>query len=302
MRETFVHKKFRAESTDIIRKANIIIRDYQEQGLMLTLRQLYYRFVSKGFIANKQSEYDRLGAIISSARLAGLIDWDAIEDRTRFLRTTPAWATPTAIVDACASQYKENLWATQDIYPEVWIEKDALVGVVERPCNEFRVPYFACRGYASQSAQYEAGKRIERQRLSGKTPIILHFGDHDPSGIDMTRDNEDRLSMFAKMGVEVKRIALNMDQIEEYDPPPNPAKESDSRFGVYRERFGDDSWELDALEPSVIDQLIRDEFEQLIDKDAWEVAEAKEGAGRKALTGIVSNWNYVQHHLKDKET
>src|ERR1700679_3041250 len=129
MREKFIERRFSAASSAIIETANGILEEYETQGLVLTLRQLYYQFVARGLIPNKQSEYKRLGSIINDGRLAGLIDWSMMEDRTRTLRTISSWDSPGSIVDVVARQYQEDLWASQLFRPEVWIEKDALVGV-----------------------------------------------------------------------------------------------------------------------------------------------------------------------------
>jgi hypothetical protein len=167
-------------------------------------------------LENTQAEYKRLGAIIKNARRAGLIDWAAIEDRTRNVRTSASWGDPADIVAAAAQQYREDLWALRHYRPEVWIEKDALIEVIEAVCDEFRIPYFACRGNNSESEQYGAGKRFEAAIAAGLTPIVLHLGDHDPNGLDMTRDNRDRLALFARHPVEVRRLALNIDQVQQY--------------------------------------------------------------------------------------
>jgi hypothetical protein len=183
----------------------------------------------------------------------------------------------------------EDLWQGQDYRPECWIEKDALLGVIEDVCDEFRLPYFACRGNNSESEQYKAGKRFEAHLASGLTPVVLHLGDHDPNGLDMTRDNRDRLAMFARQGVEVRRLALNVDQIERYRPPSNPAKEKDTRYQAYAKQFGRDCWELDALDPTVIADLIRTEVEGLIDADAWNEARDTEAANRALLETTSEN-------------
>lgn len=289
-RETFIERKFSPGSAQIIAQAIRIIEDYQAQGYSLTLRQLYYQFVSRDLIANKQTEYKRLGSIINDARLAGLIDWSAIEDRTRNVRRLSTWSEPADILDGAARQYREDLWARQHYVPEVWIEKDALVGVIEGVCNRWRVPYFACRGYSSQSEQYAAGKRFEEALANDKTPLVFHLGDHDPSGIDMTRDNESRLTMFANGEVEVRRLALNMDQVDRYNPPPNPAKETDSRSADYKAIFGDSSWELDALEPRVISQLINREIDAIINHDLWEEDLQRENAAKEKLQQTAREW------------
>jgi hypothetical protein len=256
---TYKPKRFTADSEAIIAKADEICTAYMAQGYTLTLRQLYYQFVARGLLANTEKNYDKLGSLVNDARLAGLIDWDAIEDRTRHLRKLADWASPKDIIEACFTQFRYDRWQHQPTRVEVWIEKDALVGVIEGICNRYRVPYFACRGYSSQSEQWRAGRRFLGYRQGGQDVLVLHLGDHDPSGIDMTRDNDDRLAIFAsgedgedfelESGLRVKRIALNMNQVRQYNPPPNPAKLSDSRAASYIERFGNQSWELDALEP-----------------------------------------------------
>lgn len=318
-REAFIDRKFSPLSLETIEKAATIIADYQSQGFTLTLRQLYYQFVAhdsfpperrfrsvgndkwardpKG-TPNATPNYKWLASIINDARLAGLIDWYAIEDRTRGVEMVNAWDSPAELIEGGAAQYKEDLWADQKYRPEIWIEKDALTGIIEPACTKYRVPCYACRGYSSQSEQYRAGKRFERQLAEGLIPVVIHLGDHDPSGIDMTRDNADRLEMFAYERVELRRIALNMDQVEQYNPPPNPAKESDSRSTGYIEKFGDSSWELDALDPRVIDRLISKELDTLIDKKKWKAAKEGEEERRDFLQRVSDNWEDVTEFLR----
>lgn len=297
MREEFQAFNFRQSTLDVIEQANTILAEYKRDGLVLTLRQLYYQFVSRNLIANKATEYDRLGDIVSKGRLAGMIDWAMLEDRGRQLEGVTHWENPAEVVDAAARSYKEDLWRTQKYRPEVWIEKDALIGVIERACRELRVDYFACRGYSSQSAQYEAGKRLQAYAVGGQRVVIFHLGDHDPSGIDMTRDNADRLAMFAEGRVDVRRIALNMPQVEQYNPPPNPTKESDGRSGAYIAEFGGECWELDALDPHVIDRLVREHVGGLIDRKKWKAAEDEEKANRQALIATSDRWDEVREFV-----
>jgi hypothetical protein len=275
-RECFTPKRFQRKTLDLIETVNDIVDEYRGQGFTLTLRQLYYQLVARDIVENTQKSYKRVGSIVNDARLAGLMDWDAIEDRTRNLRTHSAWQSPADIIYTARASYQEDLWRLQKVRLECWIEKDALIGVIEPVCDRLRIPYFACRGYSSQSEQYNAGRRrFAKYHENGLTPIVLHLGDHDPSGIDMTGDNRNRLAMFARADVEVRRLALNMDQVEQYGPPPNPAKETDARYGAYRDRFGDECWELDALEPQVISDLILTEFNKLVDADKWKEARPK---------------------------
>lgn len=276
---------FKPDTVAIIERANEIIEEYQRQGFDLTLRQLYYQHVARGLILNNDREYKRLGSIINDARMAGLIDWEHIVDRTRYIRQNSHWDSPADIVNSCARQFQYDKWEDQPNRVEVWIEKDALVGVIEGVCKELDVPHFSCRGYTSQSEMWAAAQRLRGYSEAGQTPYILHLGDHDPSGIDMTRDIMGRLETFLG-DVEVQRLALNMDQVEEHQPPPNPAKITDSRSDSYIEQFGEESWELDALEPQVIVGLVRSAIVELRDEALWAAQVRREGEARQRLTKV----------------
>ena len=301
MLETFKEIKFANKSLIRIAQAVEIIKEYQADDMKLTLRQLYYQFVARDLIPNSQREYKKLGETISNARLAGLVDWGAIEDRTRNLESNSHWTSPSSIIQSAAYGYAIDKWESQPTRVEVWIEKEALVGVIARLCERLDVPYFACRGYVSQSEQYSAGRRFRGYADNDQHVLILHLGDHDPSGIDMTRDNRDRLDMFSWSGSEVERIALNMDQVETYSPPPNPAKVTDSRFENYVARYGDESWELDALNPRVLRDLIERRVLDHRDDVLWSQAEDREEEQRMILNKISDNYGDVAEFLADKD-
>lgn len=285
----YVERRFSQDALDVIGRANDILSEYAEQGLGMTLRTLYYQFVARGLLPNTDASYKRLGSIVSDGRLAGLVSWTALSDPLRQLRGINTYRSTRDAVDAAAKGYRRDLWEDQPWRPEIWVEKDALAGVIEGICNQLRVDFFACRGYVSQSSQWEAGQRLASYVSKGQRPIVFHLGDHDPSGIDMTRDNRDRLSMFAGVPVQVVRLALNMPQIEEYDPPPNPAKVTDSRFESYREEHGEDSWELDALPPTAIRDLIQNAVEKVRDEEKWSASLAREAEERDALSQMVED-------------
>ncbi|MEE9371104.1 MAG: hypothetical protein V3W45_06500 [Sedimentisphaerales bacterium] len=280
---------FRGKSLQVIEMANSIIAEYQAEGYDLTLRQLYYQFVARDIIPNSDREYKNLGNIVNRARLAGRIDWDAITDRTRTPRSNNHFDNPGEILDAAANTYRIDTRIDQDDYIEVWIEKDALVGVIERVCCQLDVPYLSCRGYISQSAMWESAQRILARERTGKCATVLHLGDHDPSGIDMTRDIQERLELFGT-SAEVRRIALNMDQIEQYDPPPNPAKMSDTRYRGYILKYGHESWELDALHPKVISGLVTDEVDAHSNQNKIQAMTEKQQDHRERLQHLADNW------------
>lgn len=299
MKIAYINKKFRAKSLALIDTANEIIAEYQAQGFDLTLRQLYYQMVARGLIPNLQSEYKRVGSIINDARLAGLIDWNAIVDRTRAVRANPHWTTPKSILESAAHSYLEDRWENQEYRPEVWIEKDALIGVISKICKQYDVPYFSCRGYTSQSSMWQAGEgRLRRNYDNGQTTLIIHLADHDPSGIDMTRDIDDRLTLFAGWGKhDIDRIALNMSQVNQFNPPPNPTKLSDSRAKAYIVEYGHDSWELDALEPRVIADLIQDTLDAVVDSAAWDETEQRIARHKATLAAIADRYEEIQRTI-----
>jgi hypothetical protein len=269
MREQFTEIRFQGKTLAVIEQANIIIAEYEAQGFAMTLRQLYYQLVSRNLLANNRLAYQGLSRQISDGRDAGLVDWLAIEDHTRERVTHPSWRNPAAIISTAASSYREDLWQEQPYRPEVWIEKDALVGVIAPICKEYRVPYFATIGNCSHSEFYKAGERFAKFSDQGAIPLVLHLADHDPNGLDMTRDITEKLERYTREPVEVRRLALNIDQVRRYRPPPNFAKESDSRYASYAAKYGKKCWELDALSPAVIADLIRQQLIKIIDAKAW---------------------------------
>lgn len=285
----YITKDFRPASLLTITQANEIIEEYAGKGLDLTLRQLYYQFVSRDLIANKQTEYKKLGSLISDARLAGLIDWDAIVDRTRNVKGNSHWSNPGEIIRSARYSFQLDHWENQEYYVEVWIEKEALIGVISSICSELDVRFFACKGYVSQSEMWRAAMRLKRAKDAGQKPVIIHLGDHDPSGMDMTRDIFDRCDLFTG-DIEVKRIALNMDQINKYNPPPNPAKLTDTRAGKYIDEYGAESWELDALDPEVLRDLIQEHVDTLRDWDLYQETLDQEQEYKDILENVEKNW------------
>jgi hypothetical protein len=299
-----VHR-FRDASLQKIVIAREILDEYAAQGFDLTLRQLYYQFVARNYIPNRDNEYDKLGTLINNARLAGLIDWNQIVDRTRNVRARPHWSSPADIIKSAASSYAIDCWSNQPEIIEVWIEKDALVGVVEPTCREHDVALFSCRGYTSSSEIWRAAQRHLRYTMNGKRVRVLHMGDHDPSGIDMTRDIRDRLELFCEHAgydaPRVERIALTMEQVKEYEPPPDPAKVTDSRFTSYWAEYGNESWELDALEPRVLTGLIEEHIAGIIDGGLWNIRLKREQEERAQLQKISDRWSDVEQMLHDEE-
>lgn len=284
------------ETLKIVGHINDVIDEFMGDGYTLTVRQLYYQLVGQDLIPNNIKSYNRIKSYVTKGRHAGLIDWEAIVDRTRNLESNSHWDSPAGIIDACAKQFKLDLWEGQDWRPELWIEKDALAGIVEPICKKLDIPFMACKGYMSASEMWAAAQRLSDHIDDGQRPIIIHLGDHDPSGIHMTIDILERLALLsgnrrsAFASIKVDRIALNMDQVDEHSLPPNPAKQTDSRYATYADDFGDSSWELDALKPQVITKLATDAIDRYRDDVLWIERDAEQTAMRVRLQELADNW------------
>lgn len=297
----YEQRSFQKKSLERIQLINDICARYEAMGYDLTVRQVYYQLVTGNHIANNFQNYKTTAGLINDARLAGLIDWNYIVDRTRNLAGLGHWDSPADIIKSSYQSFRLNKWEDQPNYVEVWVEKDALSSVIQRVANELDVNYFACKGYVSQSEMRDAARRFDFQRnVGGKKCHLIHLGDHDPSGIHMTSDITDRLNTTFRSSVEVHRIALTMAQIEQYNPPENPAKETDSRFAAYAELYGDSSWELDALEVVVMHDIIEAEVLKLRDESLWEEMLSKEKHGKVALKMVTDHWGEVEDWLKQE--
>lgn len=300
MKEEFISKAFGSEAHDMIVVINDILDTYAGQGYDLSLRQLYYQLVSRNLIVNAEKSYKTLGNLVSDARYAGMIDWDMIKDRGREMVKNPHWSNPANFIEVVAPQYRFDLWKDQPNYVEVMVEKQALEGVLIPVCRTLDVPFTANKGYSSSSALYEASKRFLERAEESKGLYVVYLGDHDPSGIDMSRDVGDRLNLFINksMGfhenegdlLSIERVALNMDQIRKLKPPENPAKLTDSRAEGYIKTFGRSSWELDAIEPRQLAALVTGAVTGLMDVPLFEKNKKLQETGRAALLKFAKNY------------
>lgn len=287
-RRKFRDINFKAASKARIAQLLEILKEYPHQRV--TARQVYYRFVAAGLLDNNQRNYKNMTGLITDARYAGLVDWDIIEDRGRTPDTPPEWPSLNERLEGALNSFRLPRWEGQENYVEVWVEKQALAGVLEPITWEFHVTLMVNKGYSSASAMKESADRMRAQVLYSKekggivrTPWVLYLGDHDPSGEDMVRDIRDRLLEFGVPRLEVRKIALTWDQIQEFNPPPNPAKLTDSRAKGYIERYGEESWELDALPPNELNRLVEEAILQLLDRDKMDQIIAREVSQKEKL-------------------
>lgn len=295
MLEFYERYRPEAKTVELLHHVIAVIGEYRSAGLVLTLRQLFYQLVSRDILKNTLQEYKRVGEVVSRARRAAILDWEALEDRIRRPFSPPEYENLDSLMQAALNSFRLPRLKGQDRYVELWVEKDALAGVLAPIANEYHVPLMVNRGYSSTSAMKEAGERIRVQveRIGCEDVTILYLGDFDPSGEDMVRDIQQRLDEYVNSGtifefnpktkkheaetsfdrairlrrtsVEVEKLALTMEQIKKYKPPPNTAKKTDSRWKEFVKKHGHSSWEVDALPPLVLRQLIEGRLDDLID-------------------------------------
>lgn len=276
--------RFSKKTMKILDHANDIIAEYAAQGLVMSLRQLYYQFVARALAPNQKQFYKNLSYLLVEARMCGECDWTCIEDMTRYLRTRQHFIDPSHAVDWLVGQYGEDLWQDQKKRFEVWIEKDSLIGTIDQVCEELDVGYFACRGYSSATELWKASQRLMNYPQDDVT--VIHMGDFDPTGLDATRDIQNKLDIFTGGKIEVLRIALTKKQIRKYKPPPFEAKIRDSRYKAYVAKHGDTCWELDSLPPDKLAGLVRETIEPHIIKKRMKAAKEKQEENRLSLDNL----------------
>jgi hypothetical protein len=275
------------KTKELLAKVIDIVESYQQAGYRMTLRQLYYQLVAKNIIANKLSEYSKLSVLLTDARMYGLIDWDFIEDRVRVRKMASEFADIPELIDVAISSYRRQRWDDQEYYVEVIVEKNALIGVLDPICRDYHVSIFPNVGYGSTTVIHELAERFEQKQ--DKKCILLYFGDHDPSGEDMVRDIKNRLDIF-EVDVEVIKVALTIEQVQQYNLPPNPAKMSDPRASNYVAEHGSNSWELDALPPNVLVDLLTNAIEEYIDMDKYTAVRELEEKEKQQLEDYAENF------------
>ncbi len=311
MKIAYIEKEFSAEHMEMLTHANRVIQRFADMGYDLTLRQLYYQFVGHdlfpddrlwtraatgrwvrdtGGTKNADPNYKWLGGILDDGRMAGVVDWDSIVDRTRNLGQNNHWENPQALLNWAAKGYGFDTWKNQPERVEVWVEKEAMQGVIARPAREWDVAWFCCRGYVSKSALWRASNRLHQHQQAGQDLTIIYLGDHDPSGLDIDRVVSETVDIMG-VTVHLERIALNWDQVQQYKPPPNPTKLTDSRAKKYIPEFGYECWELDALDPRVLNDLIDDAIRSHCDQGLLDTQHQKREDEREQIRELARNFS-----------
>lgn len=265
---------------------------------VLTIRGLHYQLVGLG-MTNSMRHYKRVVNAMIEARRKSLVDYETFSDRDREMESETDWVLTNVedsvseakkAIQAWINYYFKNRWENQDYYPEVLIEKKALVGTFEGICKRNRVALGACKGYPSLTFLNDVAQRMIEAESNGKTPIILYFGDYDPSGEDIPRSIQDNLEKDFGVSVEVRRIALMEEQVIKWKLPPAPAKVGDSRTANWD---GLGQVELDAVSPERINNLVQDAIDQIFDQEKY--SELIEDENLERVQYVQQIKDYVQN-------
>lgn len=253
-------KRVRRTAADI-RVIKGAIYDALRVGHPMTLRQVFYRLVARRGIDKTEAEYDNtVGRLVKEMRLAGELPWHWVTDNTRGQRKPATYGSLESALQATATFYRREIWDTQPCFVEVWLEKDALSGVVFPVTARWHVPLMVTRGYPSLSFMYESAAAL---RGLGRPVHVAYLGDWDPSGVDIPKNVERRLREFATdIDLHFERLAVNPDQVDEYDLLTRPTKTTDSRA----RGFEGESVEVDAIEPVTLRGLVDGFIERYVDQ------------------------------------
>lgn len=273
---------------------------FKQYDTALTLRQLYYRLVSKQLFANTINSYKRLSRIMVKAREEGDVPINCLEDRSRrilgrgdtsYVSAQDFLKRRLASLKESYKDYKLPMWDIQPNYILVSLEKDALSRLVSDIANQYAVRTFPTRGYPSFT-YVQRMARYMRNRLKGKPTVVLYFGDFDPSGVDIERDLSERLTKYDAGNFMVYRVALTKDQIVKYSLPPMPVKKSDARSDNFVASYGNESVELDALDPNTLKLMVAQSIASYIDLNKWKEKEDE----------IESLRHWIKDRLENMET
>jgi hypothetical protein len=250
-----------------------------EEDHPMTVRQVFYRAVSAKVVDKSEKEYKgTVGRLLLDMRVKGEIPFHWIADNTRWMRKPTTYSGLDAAVRNSAESYRRALWDDQDVYVEVWTEKDALAGVLLEETAEWDVPLMVSRGFASVTYLYEAAGSIKAEC---KPAHLYYFGDWDPSGVLIDPSIERRLHEFAPDAeIYFERVAVRVEQIEEYGLETRPTKRGDNS---HARNFEGDSVEVDAIPPQELRRLVRECIEQHIDRRQLELTKQVEEEEKATL-------------------
>jgi hypothetical protein len=284
MKEKFINWNPRAETKGIL---DHLFRIITEEKMSLTVRQIFYKMLGPNF-DNTPENYARVSKFLTRARYAGMIDWALFEDRTRLPSIPKEWNNTTELLETAFKAYRLPRTDGQEYYLEIISEKDTLRTFVEPIARKYHLGFSVFRGFSSTTVMYELSRRIKK--ANGKKIVLLYVGDHDPSGLKMLEDLAKRqktLSNGARL--DIVPVALTLEQVREHNLLPNKTKKGDSNTPAYIAKYGDESWEVDALDPKYLKQALEAAILKYIDIPKMNAIIEREKKDKTVLRELLEN-------------
>jgi hypothetical protein len=274
-------KRQRATKAEVEARREALL-DIIDDGKPMTVRQVFYQATVRGIVEKVESNYGKVQVDLAKMRRNGSLPYDWLADNTRWQRKPRSYNGVEQALQETAKFYRKNLWADADSYVEIWLEKDALAGVLLPVTAIYDVPLMVARGYASLSFLYNAAEAINELIVPA---YIYHLGDFDPSGVNAAEKIEETLRELAPDAeIYFERIAVTPEQIDDWSLPTRPTKEKDTRS----KKFGSTiSVELDAIEPNVLRSLVQETIERHLPQDQFEILKAAEESEREIISRMV---------------
>lgn len=278
-------KRVRATKAEMAERREALFDIVAEQQPM-TVRQVFYQATVRGVIEKTEAGYAKVQTLLADMRRDGELPYQWLADNTRWMRKRTTYSGPEQALLRTARFYRKSLWDEAGAYVEVWLEKDALAGVVVDVTAEYDVPLMVSRGYASLSFLHSAAANMVAE---GRPCYIYHFGDFDPSGVNAAEKIEETLNDLSPTAeIYFERIAVTPEQITRWDLPTRPTKISDSRSKSWG--GGDKSVELDAIEPDSLRAMVREVIEEHLPADELARLREIEAAERESMVEFVKGW------------
>jgi hypothetical protein len=258
-----------------------------EKAQPITGRGIGYKLFVRGLISSMgETNMKKVYRLLKEARERGMIPWEWIVDETRELERVPSWDDPSEYADTVIRSYRRDYWKQQPVRVEVWSEKGTVRGVCSPVLNKYGVGFRVLHGFSGATTIYDVSQNDDRRPL-----IILYIGDYDPSGLCMSDvDLPDRFKRYGGDHVEIKRIALLPEHLMELPSFPASDKKKDTRYGWFVRRYGGQCWELDALDPNALRNMVEAAILKQIEPVAWARCKVVEHAERESIKGVLRKW------------
>ncbi len=252
-----------------------------------SVRHVFYRMTDPRLpvhVEKSERGYRQIQHRMTEMRRRGRLPYGWIVDATRRGYFVNTFTDKADFIRSYASLYRADLWATSDVYCEVWAESRSIAGVIEATCKELAVSLYPAGGFTSLTLAYEAAGFINAATLEGEKPAhIFYIGDYDPAGvlIDQAIERELRTHLDPRVDLHFHRLGITQDQIERYDLPTKPRKAGDRRALHVTSTV-----EAEAMPAKVLRGLLREKVEALLPPGAVavaKIAEQEEQAGLRML-------------------